>query len=71
MNKLEEELGVILFQLCRNQAQPTPTGQRIINGAVCVLDENVATIGNIAQQSSDPRRAILNPATRACKVQKR
>jgi LysR family hydrogen peroxide-inducible transcriptional activator len=53
IKKLEDELGVILFERSRTRVWPTPIGQRIINRAVCALDETAA-ISDIAQQAKEP-----------------
>jgi LysR family hydrogen peroxide-inducible transcriptional activator len=53
IKKLEDELGVILFERSRTRVWPTPIGQRIIDRAVCALDETAA-ISDIAQQAKEP-----------------
>lgn len=53
IKKLEDALGVTLFERSRTGVWPTPIGLRIVDRAVCALDETAA-ISDIAQQSKDP-----------------
>ncbi len=53
IKKLEEELGVSLFERRKNDVALTPVGERVIEQAMRVLDE-AARIRDIAQQGSDP-----------------
>ncbi len=52
VKKLEEELGVILFERNRGEARPTPVGERIIAQARRVLAE-AALVEDIAKQGQD------------------
>jgi len=52
IKKLEEELGVSLFERRKNDVTLTPVGERVIEQAMRVLDE-AAKIREIAQQGSD------------------
>jgi len=52
VKKLEEELGVALFERARNQVTPTPAGQAIIRQAQKVLQE-ATTIKDLAQAGQD------------------
>ncbi|MCL5802065.1 MAG: LysR family transcriptional regulator, partial [Gammaproteobacteria bacterium] len=49
IRKLEEELGVALFERGTNEVTPTPVGERIVTQAQRVL-EQAAAIKEIAQQ---------------------
>ncbi len=52
VRKLEDELGVILFERNRGEARPTPVGERIIAQARRVLAE-AALVEDIAKQGQD------------------
>lgn len=52
LRKLEDQLGVTLFERARGEAKPTPVGERIIEQARVVLAE-AATIEAIAQAGQD------------------
>src|SRR5689334_7515076 len=52
VKKLEDELGVILFERNRGEARPTPVGERIIVQARRVLAE-AALVEDIAKQGQD------------------
>jgi LysR family hydrogen peroxide-inducible transcriptional activator len=52
VKKLEEELGVILFERNRGEARPTPVGEQIILQARRVLAE-AALVEDIAKQGQD------------------
>ena len=52
LKKLEDQLGVILFERNRGEARPTPVGERIIAQARRVLAE-AALVGDIAKQGQD------------------
>jgi LysR family hydrogen peroxide-inducible transcriptional activator len=52
VKKLEEQLGVILFERNRGEARPTPVGERVIVQARRVLAE-AALIEDIAQRGHD------------------
>lgn len=58
IRKLEDQLGVILFERNRNEARPTPVGERIIEQARRVLAE-AATLENLAQQGKDELSGVL------------
>lgn len=53
IKKLEDELGLALFERSRSRVWPTPMGQRIVERAVCMLDE-ANNIRALAQQAKDP-----------------
>lgn len=52
LKKLEDELGVVLFERNRGEARPTPVGERIIAQARRVLAE-AALVEDIAKQGHD------------------
>jgi LysR family transcriptional regulator, hydrogen peroxide-inducible genes activator len=58
VKKLEEQLGVILFERNRGEARPTPVGERIIAQARRVLAE-AALIDDIARQGHDALSGAL------------
>lgn len=58
VKKLEEQLGVILFERNRGEARPTPVGERIIAQARRVLAE-AALIDDIAKQGHDELTGAL------------
>lgn len=58
VKKLEEQLGVILFERNRGEARPTPVGERIIAQARRVLAE-AALIDDIAKQGHDALSGAL------------
>jgi LysR family hydrogen peroxide-inducible transcriptional activator len=53
VRKLEDELGVTLFERATGDVTPTPAGERIIAQAQRVLEE-VQLIKQLAQQGKDP-----------------
>ncbi len=53
IKKLEEELGVSLFERNRNEVTPTEIGEQIIAQANVVL-EQAAKIKEMAKQGNDP-----------------
>jgi len=58
VKKLEDQLGVILFERNRGEARPTPVGERIIAQARRVLAE-AALIDDIAKQGHDALSGAL------------
>jgi LysR family transcriptional regulator, hydrogen peroxide-inducible genes activator len=58
LKKLEDQLGVILFERNRGEARPTPVGERIIAQARRVLAE-AALVEDIAKQGGDPLTGAL------------
>ncbi len=58
VKKLEEELGVALFERSKNALQTTPTGDRIVEQAQRVLEE-VQSIKELAQQGRDQLKSPL------------
>lgn len=52
IKKLEDDLGVVLFERARHDVTPTPVGQQIIEQATQAL-EQVEQIRNLAQQGKD------------------
>ena len=53
VKKLEEELGVALFERGKTEVAVTPVGERIVEQARRVLDE-LEVVKRIAQQAQDP-----------------
>lgn len=53
IKKLEEELGVALFERANNEVSPTPVGTQVVEQAQRVL-EQAAAIKEIAKQGKDP-----------------
>lgn len=58
IRKLEEELGVALFERGANEVSPTPVGARVIEQAQRVL-EQAQTIRELAKQGKDPLQGPL------------
>src|SRR5688572_2733148 len=58
IRKLEDQLGVTLFERNRNEARPTPVGERIIQQARRVLNE-AATLEALALQGKDELTDVL------------
>ncbi|MGH8442034.1 MAG: hydrogen peroxide-inducible genes activator [Nevskiaceae bacterium] len=58
VKKLEDQLGVILFERNRGEARPTPVGERIIAQARRVLAE-AALVEDIARQGHDALSGAL------------
>ena len=59
VKKLEEELGVAIFERGSGEVALTPTGERIVAQAQRVLEE-AAAIKEIAKQGKDPLAGPLN-----------
>ena len=59
VKKLEDELGVALFERARNHITATPIGQRIINQARTVLREADNLVG-LAELGKDPLGTVLS-----------
>ncbi len=59
IKKLEEELGVDLFERGRQRVSVTPIGERIVDQARTVLQE-AANIVSLAEQGKDPLGSILS-----------
>ena len=59
IKKLEEELGVSLFERSRHQVSPTPTGERIIAQARTVLQE-ANNLVKLAELGKDPLGSVLS-----------
>lgn len=59
IKKLEEELGIDLFERARNRVTPTPIGERIIAQARIVLQE-ASNLVNLAEQGKDPLGTVLS-----------
>ena len=53
IKKLEEELGIVIFERGSNEIRLTPVGEQIVAQAARILEE-AASIKVIAQQSGDP-----------------
>lgn len=58
LRKLEEELGVTLFERSRREARPTPIGERIIAQAERILQET-ETLTAIAERGRDELKGPL------------
>lgn len=58
VKKLEEELGITLFERTNKRVMPTPTGQAIIAQARVVLEE-ADRLRQMAQQAQDPMAGPL------------
>ncbi len=58
VRKLEDELGVTLFERATGDITPTPAGERIIAQAQRVLEE-VQVVKQLAQQGKDPLAGSL------------
>ncbi len=59
VKKLEEELGVTLFERARNRVSPTPIGHQIITQAHTVLQE-AANLESMAKLGKDPLGTVLS-----------
>jgi LysR family hydrogen peroxide-inducible transcriptional activator len=58
IRKLEDELGVVLFERGASEVTVTPVGRQVVERAQRVLDET-ATIREVAQQGRDPLAGAL------------
>ena len=58
VKKLEEELGVALFERGKTEVAVTPVGERIVEQARRVLEE-LEAVKRIAQQAQDPLAGVL------------
>src|SRR5699024_3434578 len=58
VRKLEDELGVTIFERSRGEARVTPVGRRLIDQAYRVLGE-VTTLESIAEQGKDELKGPL------------
>ncbi len=58
VKKLEEELGVPLFERSRHKVSPTPVGERIIAQARTVLQES-SNLVSLAEAGKDPLGSVL------------
>ena len=59
IKKLEEELGISLFERARHKVSPTPIGERIVAQARTVLQE-IHNLVNLAEQGKDPLGSVLS-----------
>ncbi len=59
IKKLEEELGIELFERSRHQLKVTPIGERIVEQAHTVLQE-VHNLHNLAQLGKDPLGTMMS-----------
>lgn len=59
IKKLEEELGISLFERARHKVSPTPIGERIVAQAHTVLQET-SNLRNLAEQGKDPLGSVLS-----------
>ncbi len=53
IQKLEDELGVRLFERSRSEVDPTPVGEHLIAQAALIL-EQIDTLKRMAQEGADP-----------------
>lgn len=58
IKKLEDDLGVLIFERSRTDVSPTPIGEQIISQAIRALEE-VALIREIAQQGNNQLSGAL------------
>jgi len=58
LKKLEDELGVLLFERANKRVMPTPIGRAIVAQARVVLDE-ATKLQQLAQHGSDPMAGAL------------
>jgi LysR family hydrogen peroxide-inducible transcriptional activator len=58
VKKLEDELGVVLFERGTGEATPTAIGERIVEQAQRAL-EQASAIKDIAKQGKDPLQGPL------------
>ncbi len=59
IKRLEEELGIPLFERSRHKVTATPIGERIISQAVTILQETQNLV-QLAQQGKDPLGSIMS-----------
>jgi len=59
IKKLEEELGISLFERARHKVSPTPIGERVVEQARTVLQE-IHNLVNLAEQGKDPLGSVLS-----------
>ncbi len=59
IKKLEEELGIALFERTRHCVTPTPTGERVVRQARVVLQET-RNLRALAEAGKDPLGAVLS-----------
>lgn len=59
IKKLEDELGVNLFERARHRVSPTPVGERIVAQARTVLQE-ASNLVRLAEQGKDPLGTVLS-----------
>jgi LysR family hydrogen peroxide-inducible transcriptional activator len=59
VKKLEEELGVDLFERTRQRVSPTPIGERVVDQARTVLQES-RNLVSLAEQGKDPLGSVLS-----------
>lgn len=58
IKKLEEDLGVLIFERSRSDVSPTPTGEKIIEQAIFALEE-VNRIRDIAKQGNNQLEGVF------------
>lgn len=59
IKKLEEELGISLFERSRHKVTATPIGARIVSQAAVVLQET-RNLRHLAEQGKDPLGSVLS-----------
>lgn len=58
IKKLEQELGVLIFERSKTDINPTPVGEKIIQQAIKAIEE-VSAIREIAKQGNNPLNGAL------------
>jgi LysR family hydrogen peroxide-inducible transcriptional activator len=59
IKKLEDELGISLFERARHKVSPTPIGERIVAQARTILQE-INNLVTLAEQGKDPLGSVLS-----------
>lgn len=59
IKKLEDELGISLFERARHKVSPTPIGERVVAQARTVLQE-INNLVSLAEQGKDPLGSVLS-----------
>ena len=59
IKKLEDELGISLFERARHKVSPTPIGERIVAQARTILQE-INNLVALAEQGKDPLGSVLS-----------
>jgi len=59
IKKLEDELGISLFERSRHKVTATPIGERIVSQAAVVLQE-IRNLQHLAEQGKDPLGSVMS-----------